>query len=265
VEDAGERVDVRAPVDRSACHLLRRSVGRGAERGLPADGWHRLAEPACEAEVAQVHVLVGVEQDVRGLDVAVDEAVGVGGVQGGGDLSADRDGACRLGLALRPQQRLQVGAVDVAHHQVQLRVDLARVVDRDDVRVLERRRRLRLRQEARPEVLVPRELRDDQLEGHGPLQAAVVGAVDDAHPAAADKLLEPVAENLAADLQMRRHDSTTIEGFLCRNHYLSPSSAEAGRRARLASRIWLRIRRGRAIAAAESPAPRLRRRSPDRR
>jgi hypothetical protein len=169
VEDAGERVDVRAPVDRSACHLLRRSVGRGAERGLPADGWHRLAEPACEAEVAQVHVLVGVEQDVRGLDVAVDEAVGVGGVQGGGDLSADRDGACRLELALRSQQRLEVCAVDVAHDEVELPVDLACVVDRHHVRVLERRRRLGLGEEAGPEALVLGELRDDQLQGDGPL------------------------------------------------------------------------------------------------
>jgi hypothetical protein len=71
--------------------------------------------------------------------------------------------------------------------------------------VLECRRRLRLRQEARPEVLVLEQLRDDELEGDGPLQAAVVGAVDDAHPAASDQLVEPVAEDLAADPECSRH------------------------------------------------------------
>ena len=48
--------------------------------------------------------------------------------------------AARLERALRAEQRSQVGALDVAHREVEQAVDLARVVDRHDVRMLERRR-----------------------------------------------------------------------------------------------------------------------------
>ena len=41
------------------------------------------------------------EQDVAGLDVAVDEAAAVGGVERGGDLADDPDGAGRV--AARPR------------------------------------------------------------------------------------------------------------------------------------------------------------------
>ena len=74
-----------------------------------------------------------------------------------------RDGPRRLE---RPasQHDLQVAALDEAHRDVQLPVDLARVVDRDDVRMLERGRHPRLGQEALPERDVLGELRREQLQ-----------------------------------------------------------------------------------------------------
>ena len=53
----------------------------------------------------------------------------------------------RLQRALRAQERLEVGALDVAHGDEQAAVGLAGLVDRDDVRMVDRRRELGLAQE----------------------------------------------------------------------------------------------------------------------
>ena len=128
----------------------------------------------------------------------MDEPARVGGVQGGCDLRGDRD---RLLLGQRPlrEQLFELGAVDEAHRDVQLAGDLAGVVDGDDVRVVDRGGQPRLAQEALAEALVLGELGGEDLQRHRPLECEVVGAVDDAHPAAADQRFQPVAGKLAAD------------------------------------------------------------------
>ena len=72
-------------------------------------------------------------------------------------------------------------------------VVLARVVHGDHVGVLDARRRARLRQEAPAHVLVVEQLGRDHLQRHDALEADLDGPVDDAHPAAADERLDPVA------------------------------------------------------------------------
>ena len=115
-----------------------------------------------EAEVGQEHVLEGPprrrspEQDVVGLHVTVDQTVRMGLVEGAGHLGEDRQGTVRLEPAGKAEDRRQAGALDVAHGEVELAVDLARVVDLDDVRVAERGREARLAQEPFAERLVLR-------------------------------------------------------------------------------------------------------------
>ena len=59
---------------------------------------------------------------------------------------------------------------------------------------------------------IERELGRHQLQRDCPLQPQVVGAVDDAHPAAADQLVDPIADELGADpdLCLSAHGSAVL-------------------------------------------------------
>ena len=135
------------------------------------------------------------------------EPVLVGGVEGRGHAVGDRQRAGRLEGALAAQQRAQVGAVDVAHDQVQPSVDLAGVVDGDDVRVVEARGEARLPQQPLAEGGVVGALRGEQLDGHVASEALVVRPEHLAHAAAADARIDAVAGELVAGAQgpARRH------------------------------------------------------------
>ncbi len=198
VEEAGERVLIGPPVDLLPLDLLRGDVGGRAQREAGVEPVRLVGEATGEPEVGQVDVTVGRDEDVRRLDVAVDESTRVRCVQGGCDLPGDRDG---LFLRQRPrcEQLLELGALDVAHGDVQLAGDLAGVVDGDDVRVVDRGGQPRLAQEPLAEALVLGELGGEDLQRDQPLEREIVGAVDDSHPAAADQRLDSVAGKLAAD------------------------------------------------------------------
>ena len=198
VEDAGERVLVGATVDLVAADLFGRNVVARPER---ADGVQRrchFAERPGQTEVGEVDVLVLIEEQVRGLDVAVDEPARVCRVERSGSLLSDPNRTSRFQRALA-EHLLQVGAVDEAHRDVQLAVDLAGVVNGDDIRVLERRRQPRLAQEALPERSIRSEVRGKQLQCDVAVEREIARAVDDPHPAAADDRLDPVPGELGAD------------------------------------------------------------------
>src|SRR4029077_14074648 len=77
----------------------------------------------------------------------------------------------------------QVAALDVAHRDVQGALLLARVVDRDDVRVVDRRREARLAHEALAERLILGELWRDELERDRAVEVELHGPIDHAHAA----------------------------------------------------------------------------------
>ena len=139
---------------------------------------------ARETEVAEVDLIVPAEQDVRGLDVAVDDPGVVRGVERLGDLEHDRRGLRRCKRPGGGHALVQVVAVDEAHGDVGPPVVLAVVMDRDDVRVLDRRRGARFVQEALADARIAEPARRDDLQGHGPVEAELGGLVDDAHPPA---------------------------------------------------------------------------------
>jgi hypothetical protein len=105
VKNAGQRVLVSAPVDLLPLDLLGGDVGERADHlssaREPGTGRRTLRQ----AEVDEVDVLAlgcSGQEDVRGLDVAVDQPLGMRGVQSLGDLLDDRDDSFRRDPALFP-------------------------------------------------------------------------------------------------------------------------------------------------------------------
>ena len=204
VEHAAERVDVGASIDPFAGDLLGSDVVDGAQEVAVVADPALLGDPSREAEVRQVDVVgaVGagapVEQHVRGLHVAMHEAAGMGGIERARDLREDAYGIARLQATLL-QALLQVAVLDVAHRDVEEVLGRPGLVDRDDVRMVDRRGQLRLTKEALAERLVLGEARSEQLERNLPLEPQILGQVDDAHAAPAQQRLDPIAGKLGAD------------------------------------------------------------------
>jgi hypothetical protein len=171
---------------------------RASRPSIVRRGGPRLVEPPGQPEVGEIDVLVLVEQHVRGLDITVHEALGVGGVQRACHLAADRQCSGRFERTFRAQQLAKVGPDDEAHRQVEAAVDVAGVVDRHHVRMLERHRELGLSGEPLAEAVVELELGRNQLERHRSLEPQVVSPVDDTHPAPADHFLKPIADEISA-------------------------------------------------------------------
>jgi len=120
------------------------------------------------------------DEDVGRLDIPVDDAGVVRGLEAVEDLQAERDGA----LGRQPclgESFLQRGTLEVLHHQERMAVALASVVDGADVWVIQRRRGLCLAPEPADTLLVAGEFRGKKLQRDEPVQplSSVKEAVDD--------------------------------------------------------------------------------------
>jgi len=151
-------------------------------------------EEARQAEVDDPGLPVRADDDVARLEVAMDDAAGVGvrdplrGLPEDVDQRLERERAAADELA-------QVGPLHVLHAEERDAVDLPAVVDRDDVRVLELRDRLGLAGEVR------RDPDAQDLDRHRPLELGVEGLVDGPDPAPADLLEELVPAEPAGRLR----------------------------------------------------------------
>jgi hypothetical protein len=132
VGDCRQRVDIRALVDAATRGLLRRHVRRRPDDvGQPARVQDRLGD----AQVGHHHShpgAVGAQEEVGGLDVAVDRSLGVEHRQPCRGLAHERDGAIQREGVLALEEVRDRPLVGVRHHEVRRAVGLAHVVDPDD-------------------------------------------------------------------------------------------------------------------------------------
>ena len=151
----------------------------------------RVVGEAGDPEVADGEPVVGVEQEVGRLDVAVHDPRRVGGVEAGRGLAqpAHRGLAVdrRVAVARRAQAVGDRPAAEVLHDDVGVVTVLAGVVDRGDVGVLgDARGRARLALEARAGAGIGGVLSAEHLDCDDAVQEEVLDLPDGRHPAAGD-------------------------------------------------------------------------------
>ena len=194
VEDQAESVEVDAVIDGSSFHLLRRHVsGRAEQLAGACHGGIGRQQRLREAEVRDVRGACLVDEDVVRLQVAMDHAFGVCRGERLRHLPGDADRARQRQAAFAAEDRVQVLAVHVGHRDELQALDVAEVVNPEDVLVRDLRAEQQLLLEALHGGGVGDEAGPDDLDGDVAIELAVVRLVDAAHPAFAEGVLDVVA------------------------------------------------------------------------
>ena len=167
-----------------------------------SDAGDDLAGTDRDPEVGQVGVAVVVEQDVVRVDVTVDHTGPMRRLEGVAQLIDHRHGLGGRERAVL-EDRGQAPAAHQTRHEVG-RVRLAPVVvQRDDVRMLQRRDHLRLGLEAADEGRVVGEVGTDDLDRHLATDSGLIGAVGRARGTVADLLPQLVSTHRRPGLRHR--------------------------------------------------------------
>jgi hypothetical protein len=211
-----QRVHVAPGVEGVAARLLRAHVlgrphdearGGGAHRGLGP-------ELLGDAEVHEPDHALAVHHQVRGLEVPVDDARLVDGLEALGHADAGLEGLVGRERALLRHHPPQVGALDVLHGDVAQPALLAVLVDPADVAVAHAAGEADLRAEAALHVAVVPHVGAQHLEGHGLLERVVPRLVHRAHAALAQRGQDLVAaghHRAALEVDLRPERVAAVE------------------------------------------------------
>ena len=195
VKRGAQRPQVGARIHRLAIDLLGRHVAGCADR-LPVRrqrlGFRPLALGG--AEVGELgRPGSAVDQDVAGLDVAVDDPRRVGGAERQRDVACDPRGIGDLEPTPVGQQALERPAVDPFHDDEGHPVRDVEVANADNVRVVQRRRRARILEEPVGILPIASHLGPQHLQRHRRLELRMPGREHARHRTLAELLLEQVA------------------------------------------------------------------------
>ena len=139
------------------------------------------------------------DEDVRRLHVAMDEAALMRGVEGQGNLGHDRQHAFWRDRTFVSQKLRKVNAVDMQHGYEEHPVGLTCIEDGHDAWVMKRRGRARFPCESLTKRLVCRKLRGQKLESHLPSELQVLSEIDRSSTTSADHALDTMACDLATE------------------------------------------------------------------
>ncbi len=195
VERAAQRIDVGAVVEVRGFqgllggHVIDGPKGRSARRRTP-----RLVAlvQAGQAQIENLDHTLVVDQQVRGLDVAVDEVAGVGVGKALGRLANVVRRAIEGQRAVEFDQPLQVLAVDELHDDEIAVHFIVDAIGLDDIGVIERGDGPGLGEEALQRGPVLGDRAGNDLQGHAAIHGHVLGKKDGAHAPLAQALDELV-------------------------------------------------------------------------
>jgi hypothetical protein len=190
-----QRVQVGAGIDGFAGELLGRHVAQGAE-DFPVAGQlgPRVVDDAGDPEVGQAGpTVLGVEEDVRGLDVPMDHARPMRVGQGFGDLSGYSSDVRKGDGSFAPQALGQRFALDELEDDRGGGWIVDDVMDGHDPGMGQAGSGPSLGDEAPPPRLVGEEPRLEDLDRDRAIEALVVGSPDVGHPAATHLALQAIA------------------------------------------------------------------------
>ena len=184
-----------------------KDLGRGVIRG-PGEragcGDPQLAVEPGRSEIRQPVPAIAVEQDILRLDVAVEDAVAVGGAERGGDVAAESNGLFPRQGATLTHPNVQVRPVDVLHQDEAPRAVFHEVVDRHDVLVGQAANHLDLSTHPLPSHLRRGRRGHQQLQRHLGVQVSVMGEVYDGIAAPAQLAVDgPAAANRVPGREVR--------------------------------------------------------------
>ncbi len=221
----------------------------------------RLVE--AEPEVHEDGAAVRREDDVRRLDVAVDDEPGVGVGQGVGHGRRD-PGRLRPGRAVIPQPPAEVGAVEEIRDDVDLSPVQADVMDRHDAGVAQLGEPARLLEELLRLGLRHFGAASEDLDGHGPVELRVVAEVHRAEAAGPQGVPHLVAAEGGAEGPGRPSSSPARPADPASGPWSDPTRSPAPARAErpgleapnpTARRHRPRARLGRAYPLGATPFP----------
>ena len=206
VQHRAEHVDVGGRADRLAAELFRGGVG-GRQRAQPGPG--RIGERMIrlqqlgDAEVEQLHLAGARHQDVRGLQVPVDDERLVRVLRGLAD-AAEETQAIVDGQPVRVGVRRDRRAVDVLHHQVRRALRCVAGIDQaGDVGMREAGEDVALGREAEGAVRARRASHQLQRDALLVLAVVALGQVDGAHAAVAEDVHHPPRAEADTDERIR--------------------------------------------------------------
>ena len=201
VENRAEGKQVGAHVQFLAQRLLGRHVGRRTHRRARAGQVlrrHRQGRRSSrrghdgllycrhlrQSEVEHLGMPALGDQDVRRLDVAVDDPLCVRRIQRVGDLDSQVQHLLHRHRCARDQV-FERGSVQVFHDDERTTLGFIDLVNRADVGMVQRRGGKRLAPEPLQRRSVLRQIVGQELQGHMPRQLLVFGVIDHTHAAAA--------------------------------------------------------------------------------
>ena len=218
VEDDAEGKQIAARVHFFAADLFRGHVGDGTERGAGAGeifgsdaqrgsgvGFRRGASQGRdfgEAEIEDLGIAALGDENVCGLDVAVDDALRMGGIESVGDFDGIGEELIEFEGAAGDDV-LERGAIEKFHGDEGFAGVFADVVDGADVGMVQRGGGAGFAFEAFQRLGVVGDVFREEFEGDEAAQAGIFGFVDYAHATAAEFFDDAIVRNGLAGQRRR--------------------------------------------------------------